>query len=328
MAGGQERILRRRIKSVESTKKITRAMELIAATRVVKAQERANSARPYSEEITNVVLDLVRNGAGREHPLLRDNPEATTAAFIVVTSDRGLCGAYNSAVIRMAERAMVDAAAEGRSTSLIVIGKKAQTYFRFRGYDIDAAFLGITDQPTYEQAREIGATVIDRYTQGDLASVDIAYQRFISAGSQQPVLRRFLPLSVETTESAEGSADIEYEPSPEGILSEILPRFVESRIYSALLDASASEHANRQRAMKAATDNAGELITKLARIMNRARQDAITTEIMEIVGGAEALKADEGSAEDLLVDHLAPLHLFPHHLDPLDHDPTEHRALR
>jgi F-type H+-transporting ATPase subunit gamma len=333
MAGGQERILRRRIKSVESTKKITRAMELIAATRVVKAQDRANASRPYSEEITNVVLDLVRNGAGRDHPLLRDNPGATTAAFIVVSSDRGLCGAYNTSVIRMAERAIEAARAEGRAYSLIVIGKKAQTYFRFRGFEIEAAFLGITDQPTYEQAREIGATVIERFTRGDLASVDIAYQRFISAGSQEPVIRRFLPLAVDApgTEGSEGSgpsADIEYEPSPEGILSEILPRFVESRIYSALLDASASEHASRQRAMKAATDNAGELITKLARIMNRARQDAITTEIMEIVGGAEALNADQGGPEDLLVDHLSPEHLFPQHLDPTDHDPTEHRALR
>ena len=327
MAGGQERILRRRIKSVESTKKITRAMELIAATRVVKAQDRANASRPYSDEITSVVLDLVRNGAGSAHPLLRENAEANTAAFIVVTSDRGLCGAYNNTIIRMAERALKEAEAQGRQYSLILIGKKALTYFRFRGYQVDAEFTGVTDQPTYEQARQIAASVIDRYTEGDLASVDIAYTRFHSAGSQEAVVSRFLPLSVDEEEGAEAGAtgDIEYEPSPDGILTEILPRFVESRIYSALLDASASEHAARQRAMKAATDNAGELITKLARIMNRARQDAITTEIMEIVSGAEALGADAGGPEDIIVDHLAPLHLFPQHLDPTD---RERAALR
>jgi F-type H+-transporting ATPase subunit gamma len=327
MAGGQERILRRRIKSVESTKKITRAMELIAATRVVKAQDRANASRPYSEEITSVVLDLVRNGAGSAHPLLRENAEATTAAFIVVTSDRGLCGAYNNTVIRRTEAALKAAQADGRDYSLIVIGKKALTYFKFREYRIDASFTGVTDQPTYEQARDIAATVIDRYTQGDLASVDIAYTRFISAGSQEAVVRRFLPLEVEVAEGEDAGprAEIEYEPSPDGILSEILPRFVESRIYSALLDASASEHAARQRAMKAATDNAGELITKLARIMNRARQDAITTEIMEIVGGAEALNADAAGPEDIILDHLSPLHLFPQNLDPTD---TERPALR
>lgn len=328
MAGGQERILRRRIRSVESTKKITRAMELIAATRVVKAQERAHAARPYSEKITEVVLDLVRNGAGTAHPLLRDHPEATTAAFIVVTSDRGLCGAYNNTVIRMAERAVIAAGERGQQYSLIVIGKKAQTYFRFRGYDIDAFFGGVTDQPTYEQAKEIAATVIDRFAEGSLASVELAYTRFLSAGSQEAVVARFLPFEVEASASEGPSADIEYEPSPDGILSEILPRFVESRVYSALLDASASEHAARQRAMKAATDNAGDLITKLTRIMNRARQDAITTEIMEIVGGAEALKADEDSDEELFPEHLFPEHFFPAQLDPSDHRPGDARALR
>ena len=329
MAGGQERILRRRIKSVESTKKITRAMELIAATRVLKAQDRANAARPYSEEITAVVQDLVRNGAGRQHPLLRSNDEATTAAYIVVTSDRGLCGAYNNTIIRMAERAVKAGEAEGQPYSLIVIGKKALTYFRFRGYPMDSVFTGVTDQPTYEQAREIAAAVIDRYSQGDLASVDLVYTRYISAGRQEAVSRRLLPLEVPAAnDSGEPTADLEYEPSPDGILTEILPRFVESRIFSSLLDASASEYAARQRAMKAATDNAGELITKLSRIMNRARQDAITTEIMEIVGGAEALAADEGEPEDLLVDHLFPAHLFPSHLDPTFHDTHEHRALR
>ena len=330
MAGGQERILRRRIKSVESTKKITRAMELISATRVVKAQERAAAARPYSEQITSVILDLVRAGAGKDHPLLRDNPDARTAAFIVVTSDRGLCGGYNSSVIRMAEREILARQAEGRDYSLIVVGTKGEQYFRFRNYRIDASFGGITDRPTYEDARQVAAAVRERFESGDLATVDLAFTRYINSAAQEAVLRRFLPLEVEvegdggTIEPAGPSADLEYEPSPSGILDQILPRYVESRIFSALLDASASEHAARQRAMKAATDNAEELKTKLTRIMNRARQDSITTEIMEIVSGAEALKNDKGGSEDLLLEHLTPSHAFAQNLDQSDHLASRH----
>ncbi len=325
MAGGQERILRRRIKSVDSTKKITRAMELIAATRVVKAQERANASRPYSEEITNVVIDLIRAGAGKSHPLLRPNPEATTSAVVAISSDRGLCGAYNSTIIRNTERRIKAIEAAGQQYSLIVVGKKAFTYFRFAGYRIDESFLGVTDMPTYEHAREISGAIRSRYESGELATVDLAYWQFLSAGNQEAVTRRFLPLEVPSEdESTSTTGELEYEPSPTGILDEILPRYLESRLYSALLDASASEYAARQRAMKAATDNAEELKKTLSRIMNRARQDAITTEIMEIVGGAEALKGGKGSAEDLLVDHLNPSHIFEQHLDRTDHARSAH----
>ena len=326
MAGGKERVLRARIKSVQSIRKITRAMELIAATRVVKAQDRATAARPYSDEITAVIIDLLRAGAAKEHALLRDNPDATTAAFVVITSDRGMCGAYNTNVIRLAERSIAAAQAQGLGISLIAIGKKAQKHFRFQGRTIDAAFDSITDQPTYDDAREVAATVRRRYETGELAFVDLAYTRFLSAGVQQAVARRFLPLEVpEVTEASSGpTADLEYEPSPTGILNEILPRYLESRLFSALLDASASEHAARQRAMKAATDNADDLTTTLSRVLNRARQDAITTEIMEIVGGAEALGADKGSPEDLLPDLLTPRHVFPEHLDRLDHSGPTH----
>ncbi len=322
MAGGQERILRRRIKSVESTKKITRAMELIAATRVVKAQDRAAAARPYAAEITKVILNLVKAGAATQHPLLATNPDADTAAILVVGSDRGLCGAYNSTVIRMGEREVQACRAEGRPYKLLVVGKKARAYFQFRNYDIADVFLDVTDRPTYEQAREIGAAVRDLYELGTIQSVDLIYWRYLTAGSQEAVLRRFLPLVVETEDAADGpAADIEYEPSTTGILTELLPRYIEARIFSALLDASASEHAARQRAMKAATDNADELKKGLTRVMNRARQDAITTEIMEIVGGAEALKAGKGSAEDLIMDHLVIQDLFPAHTrsPALDH---------
>jgi len=324
MAGGQERILRRRIKSVESTKKITRAMELIAATRVVKAQDRAASARPYTREITSVILDLVKAGAAKDHPLLRTNPDARTAAIIVVTSDRGLCGAYNSTVIRMAEREVQARRAEGLDYSLILIGNKAQRYFKFRGFAFDAHFSGVTDQPTYDQARDIAHAVMPRYEAGELSSVEIVYWRFLSAGSQEAVIRRFLPLDVVDEDAPpEGpTADLEYEPSPTGILNELLPRYVEARIYSALLEASASEHAARQRAMKAATDNAEELKTNLTRVMNRARQDSITTEIMEIVSGAEALGKDKGAKEQILPEFLMPEHIFKRHLDYRDPEPT------
>jgi len=310
MAGGQERTLRRRIKTVESTKKITRAMELIAATRVVKAQERAAQARPYSERMTSVIGDLARGGAQRQHPLLRGHPEANAAAFVVITSDRGLCGAYNSTVLRRAERELEARQAEGLDYALFLVGKKAQTYFRFRRYEIADSFLGISDQPAYDDARMVADAFRERFEAGEFRSVDLVYTRFKSAGSQEAVVRRFLPLAVDDVDHEGPQAEIEYEPSPTAILNELLPRYVGARIFSALLDAAASEHAARQRAMKAATDNAEELIINLTRVMNRARQDAITTEIMEIVGGAEALKQGKGSKEDLLPDLLVPERFF------------------
>ncbi len=197
MAGGQERILRRRIKSVETTKKITRAMELIAATRVVKAQDRAAAARPYAEEITAVILDLVKAGAAKDSPLLADHPDARKAAIVVITSDRGLCGAYNNQIIRMAEREVQARQAEGLDYALILVGTKALNYFKFRHYRIEASFTGVTDQPTYDQAREIAAAVRRPFEEGELVSVDLVYWRFVSAGSQESVIRRFLPLQVE-----------------------------------------------------------------------------------------------------------------------------------
>ncbi|MEC7923843.1 MAG: F0F1 ATP synthase subunit gamma [Actinomycetota bacterium] len=298
MPGGQERTLRRRINSVQSTKQITRAMELIAATRVVKAMQRANAARPYSTKMTGVIEDLAAGGVGANDPLLRVADEIKSVGFVVITSDRGLAGAYNSAVIRAAEREIMAAQTEGKDYKLVLVGKKAADYFRFRNYEIEASFAGMTDTPLYEDARAVATKVRDIFVSKDVDQVILAYQEFVSMGTQRVAVRRFLPLESMETVASEGSGDaeahalFEFEPSPEGVLSSLLPRYVESRLYSALLDASASEHANRQRAMKAATDNAEELITKLSRALNRARQDAITTEIMEIVGGAEAL--DDG----------------------------------
>jgi F-type H+-transporting ATPase subunit gamma len=302
VAGGQERELKRRISSVQSTKKITRAMELIATTRVAKAQVRANNARPYATKITSVIEDLAAGGAGSNHPLLAKRDEIKTVGFVVIVSDRGLAGAYNSAVIRAAEAELMARQLEGQAYSLILIGKKAKDYFSFRHYNIDQAYDGMTDQPTYENAREVADSVRDRFEAGELDEVILVYQEFISMGTQKVVMRRFLPLeSVETIAvegggAAEAKSLHEFEPSADGVLASLLPRYIESRLFSALLDASASEHANRQRAMKAATDNAEDLITKLSRAMNRARQESITTEIMEIVSGAEALG---GSDDDI-----------------------------
>ncbi len=290
MAGGQEKALKRRVKSVQSTKKITRAMELIAATKVVKAQQRAMAARPYAEQITEVIQHLSAAGAGKEHPLLRQADSVDKVAFIVITSDRGLAGAYNTSVIRAAERDLQGEMSEGADYSLVLIGKKAASYFTFRNYRIDASFTDMSDTPTYEDARQVAEGIIDAFVDGDVDQVRLVYTRFLSAASQRVVVRRFMPLQAVADEGeGEHTADYEYEPSPGEIFDRLLPRYVEARLFAAMLDAAASEHAARQRAMKSATDNAEELETELSRALNRARQGSITSEIMEIAGGAEAM---------------------------------------
>lgn len=309
MAGGQERILRRRIKSIQSTQKITRAQELIAASRIVKAQAAVTSAQPYSESITQVVRDLAAGGGGGDSPLLNPRAEIGKVAFIVVAADRGLCGAYNSSVIREAERALLAQRAQGRDYSLIAVGRKAESYFRYREYKVDAAFTGFTDQPRYEDARQIGAAATSAFLAGDTDVVEIVYTEYRSAGVQAVVRQTLMPLARDTiVESPDAEATVpasyEFEPDPEGILDLLLPRYVDSRVYAALLNAAASEHTARQRAMKAATDNADDLITSLSRVMNRARQDAITTEIMEIVSGSESLRQSESGETDYLSDTI------------------------
>jgi F-type H+-transporting ATPase subunit gamma len=306
MPGGKERALRRQIKSVQSTKKITKAMELIAASRIVKAQQRVAAARPYSERITEVIRNLAAAGAGGGSPLLEQREQVDTIAYVVVAADRGLAGAYNSSVIRAAERSMQRHRAAGTSTRLITVGKKAQSYFRFRGWDIDEAYLGISDTPTYEDARAIADFVVTRFARGDYDRVELAYTQFLSAATQRVTIRRFVPLDPAMLEqAADGpAADYEFEPNPQEILDRLLPRYAEARLYAALLEGSASFFAAQQRAMKSATDNAEDLIIKYSRAMNRARQDAITTEIMEIVGGAEAMRQAQSGKGDLLVDHV------------------------
>jgi F-type H+-transporting ATPase subunit gamma len=307
LAGGQERILRRRIRTVQSTKKITRAMELIAASRIVRAQARVQAAVPYSDTITEVVRDLAAAGAGTDSPLLTPRDEIRRVAQVVIAADRGLCGGYNSAVIRAAEGEMREFGERGADYGLVVVGRKAEGYFRYRDYRIDGAYTGFSDQPSYEDARTIARAVEEPFLSGQYDLVQLVYTRFVSAGTQEVVVRPLMPLDREAlaggdarpTPVAEGEAPpvYEFEPEPEEILERLLPRYAEARVYAALLNAAASEHAARQRAMKAATDNADDLITLLTRTMNRARQDAITTEIMEIVGGAEALRQAGHDAE-------------------------------
>jgi F-type H+-transporting ATPase subunit gamma len=308
MPGAQERVLRRRIASVQNTKKITRAMELIAATRVVKAQQRANEARPYAEHITQVIQDLAAGGAEVDHPLLRPVEDVRKVGVVVLAADRGLAGAYNSTVIKAAEREVQAARADGREFALVTVGRKPKGYFSFRHFPIEASFEGFSENPSFEDAVAVAARVVDLFINGGCDRIDLVYTRFISMGVQEVVVRRFLPLEDEETIAeggdASATAGFEFEPSASAVLETLLPRYVESRIFAALLDAAASELANRQRAMKSATDNAEELITKYTRKMNQVRQDAITTEIMEIIGGAEALAEDRGEPEDLILDHM------------------------
>jgi F-type H+-transporting ATPase subunit gamma len=304
MAGGAERVLRRRIKSIQSTKKITRAMELIAASRIVRAQQRVAASRPYIEQMTEVIRNLSKAGAGLNQPLLVPREDVKTVAFVVVTADRGLAGGYNATVERTAERAIAREQAQGRDYRLIVTGKKGQNFFRYRKYRVDASYTGFSEAPTYDKAREIGDDIITRFTEGEVDQVQLIYTEFLSAGSQRVVERRFVPMdaSAITEAAVQGdedgtSASYEFEPSPEAILEELLPRYVEGRLFAAFLEAAASEQAARQRAMKSATDNANDLITNLERIANRARQETITNEIMEIVGGAEGMAQAKQTAD-------------------------------
>ncbi len=319
MASGQERKLRRRIRSVQSTKKITRAMEMIAASRVLKAQQRVAAARPYSEQITEVIRNLASGGAGLDHPLLKERENVETVGFIVISADRGLAGGYNSAVIRACERAIKAQQQEGRAYDLITSGRKAEGYFRYRGYRIADAFSGFSEQPSYEDARRVAEPVMHRYQEGEVDRVELSYTRFLSMGTQKVVTTRLLPLerkAIEDMAAGDGpQADYEFEPDPGEILERLLPRYVEARVFAAMLDAAASEQAARQRAMKAATDNAEDLIKSLSITANKVRQAGITTEIMEIVGGAESLRQKKGKGVDYLPDILISRDVLPDYLD-------------
>jgi F-type H+-transporting ATPase subunit gamma len=309
---------RARIKSVESTKKITRAMELIAASRIIKAQQRAQSAAPYARELTRAV-SAVATYSNVEHPLTTEPDDPKRAAILVVTSDRGLAGAYSSSVLKAAERLRTRLEDEGKEVDIYVSGRKGQAYYRFRSRDIAEAWTGHTDQPSYDVAEAIGEALIGAFLNDEdqpkqvevgestrevhagVDEVHVVYTQFRSMLVQEPRDIRLLPLEVVEGEEPPPSDEVlplyEFEPSPEEVLDGLLPKYVESRIFFALLQAAASELAARQKAMKSATDNADELIKKYKRIANQARQAGITQEISEIVGGVNAL-ADAQAAQE------------------------------
>jgi F-type H+-transporting ATPase subunit gamma len=291
VAGAQLRDTRRRIRGIESTKKITRAMELIAASRIPKAMARVQGSKPYTEKLIEVIENVSAAQGGVSHRLL-ERREVQTVGLLVVTSDRGLAGAYASNIIRLAEQRINELRKEGKDVLLYTVGKKAQSYFRYRGYRIEQAYVGVTDTPGYGDARAIASRVMSSYAEHHIDALETFFTNFRTAMTQVPTRRDLLPITPPDLEAGESGARVSYqfEPSPEEILSRLLPRYVEATVFNILLEASASEHSARRRAMKAATDNAEELIRVLSVQANRARQAEITTAITEIVGGAEALK--------------------------------------
>jgi len=296
---------RARIKSTESMKKITRAMELIAASRIIKAQQRAQAAAPYARELTRAV-SAVATFSNVDHPLTREEENPKRAALLIITSDRGLAGAYSSSALKEAERLAERLRDEGKEIDLYVAGRKGEAYFKFRNRPVVRSWTGFSDQPSYDVAADIGQALIDSFLKdqgedGDVDEVHVVYTRFRSMLLQEPTAVRLLPLEViEGDQEPEGSQVLplyEFEPSPEAVLDGLLPQYVQSRIFFALLQAAASELAARQKAMKSATDNADELIKKYRRIANQARQAGITQEISEIVGGVNALADASAGSE-------------------------------
>jgi F-type H+-transporting ATPase subunit gamma len=290
---GSVRVLRRRIRSTRSTKKITKAMELVATSRIAKAQERVNASRPYADAITGVLTALASNSS-IDHPLLVARPQIRTAGVLVITSDRGLAGGYNANAIRAAEQLVARLQAEGKRTALYVIGRKGVTYYRFRNRQIAGSWTGFSEQPRFSDARVVGEELMRAFVaegDGGLDELHIVQTQFKSLMTQTPVARILAPMDVEEREATGLLPAYEFEPEPEELLDALLPKYINTRIYAALLDSAASESAARRRAMKSATDNAEEMIKNLTREMNSARQSAITQEISEIVGGANALAA-------------------------------------
>jgi F-type H+-transporting ATPase subunit gamma len=292
--GAQLRVVRRRIKSVQSTRKITRAMELIASSRILKAQQRVESSRPYAVQLTAAMEDVARQTGSMVHPLLEERETVAKVGVLVVTSDRGLAGSYNSNVLKIAEEILAGVRRRNAEPVVYVIGKKGVGYFRFRGVPMRASWQGFSEVPPYVKAEEIGRALIDDFANAEIDELNCAYTDFRSAFTLRATSKRFLPIAPEEVSGSGGEvveAEYLFEPEPEQILDHLLPQYVITKVYAALLESAASENAARRRAMKAATDNAEELIKRYVRQANRARQDEITTEILEIVGGAEALAA-------------------------------------
>ncbi|MEW2435453.1 F0F1 ATP synthase subunit gamma [Streptomyces caniferus] len=305
--GAKLRVYKRRIRSVTATKKITKAMEMIAASRVVKAQRQVAASTPYASELTRAVT-AVATGSNTQHPLTTEVEQPTRAALLLITSDRGLAGGYSSNVLKAGEQLTERLKAEGKEVDAYIVGRKGVSYYSFRERKVVESWTGFTDNPTYADAKAVAAPLIAAVLQdtaeGGVDELHIVTTEFISMMTQTAIDDRLLPLSLdkaaaESEESSKGEILplFDFEPSAEDVLDALLPRYVESRIYNALMQAAASKHAATRRAMKSATDNAEELIKSLSRLANAARQAEITQEISEIVGGASAL-ADATAGSD------------------------------
>ena len=295
MAGGQERILRQRIKSVQNTRKITKAMELIAASQIAKSQARIVANRPYRAGMRRIIIEAALGDPAGAKKLLAAPENVQRVIVLVVTGDRGLSGAYNSSVLRAGERLVSDFQSRGIAVTLFAVGKKAAAFYRFRGFDVHETFVGFADRPTFADARHVAGTIVTPFVNGEAQQILLVSTRFLSAATQSVEVEQLLPLTmpevpvVHETHTLKGYT--EFEPEVEKLLTFLAPRALESEIFTALLEGAAAFHTSQQRAMAAATENADDLSLTLSRIMNRARQDSITTEIMEIVGGAEALRS-------------------------------------
>ncbi|MFD4540449.1 F0F1 ATP synthase subunit gamma [Streptomyces bauhiniae] len=303
--GAQLRVYKRRIRSVTATKKITKAMEMIAASRVVKAQRKVTASKPYADELTRAVKS-VATGSNTKHPLTTEAENPTRAAVLLLTSDRGLAGAFNSNAIKAGEQLTARLEREGKQVETFIVGRRGVAHYNFRERKITESWTGFTDEPTYGDAKKVAAPLIEAIetpdADGGADELYIVFTEFVSMMTQTAVAERLLPLRLdEVAEEKTGDGEIlplyDFEPSAEDVLDALLPRYVESRIYNAMLQSAASKHAATRRAMKSATDNAGELINTLSRLANAARQAEITQEISEIVGGASAL-ADATAGSD------------------------------
>jgi len=302
---GQVQALRRRIRTVRSTKKIAKAQELVATSRIAKAQERVNASKPYAEAITQVLTELASN-ASVDNPLLKPRERVRRAGVLLITSDRGLAGAYNANAIRTCEQLIARLRSDGKDVALYVVGRKGVGYYRFRNRPIEASWTGFSERPSFEDARKVGESLLEAFVAGaddaeehhgpdGIQGVDelhIVSTQFKSLMTQSAAARFLAPMQVEEREREPGLRPAyEFEPEAEELLRALLPKYLNTRIYAALLESAASESASRRRAMKSASDNADDLLKRYTREMNSARQAAITQEISEIVGGVEALSA-------------------------------------
>jgi F-type H+-transporting ATPase subunit gamma len=295
--GAQLRVYRQKIKSAQTTKKITRAMELISASRIQKAQARVAASTPYSRAITQAV-SAVATYSNVEHVLTTEPENINRAAVVIFASDRGLAGAFSSQVLREAEQLTELLRSQGKDVVYYLVGRKALAYFSFRRRVSEQSWTGGTDRPEFDTAQEIGNALLSAFLReaddGGVDEIHMVYNRFVSMVTQVPQVVRLLPLEVVEGESTDVPSSLplyDFEPDPETVLDALLPVYIESRIFNAMLQSAASEHASRQKAMKSASDNADKLIKDFTRLSNNARQTEITQQISEIVGGADALSS-------------------------------------